>query len=496
MNREVRGRSTIEPIEPIVVIGAGASGLLTARALLRAGDPSVVLIERDASWSTGPAYATRDAQHLLNVPAGKLGVDHDRPFDFVDWASRRMPDVTPCAFLPRSHYGTYLRDLLDTTARTAHLSRRSHLARVTGTATRVDPGSSRTFDRPAARVHLGDGRSIDAAHVVLALGNPRPRPLAGDTEHVIDDPWSPCAVDAVAPEDAVVIVGTGLTAIDVALTLAARGHRGPLQMVSRRGLLPRPHDLRATSAVAVEVPPRADALTARSAMRWLRGAIADAGGDWRAVFDAVRPHTNEMWSRLSEPERARLLRLAGRYWEVHRHRIAPEVAERAGELVATGRLRLRTGGVERIERRSRSASRVVVRAPHGDRPVIDAHWVVNCTGPDFDLRRSGGALVRGLLGEGLARPGFLGLGFDVAPDGSLVDASGGAVASMSVVGPMRRGSEWETTAIPELRAQAEQVTARITSARPAPTLHRGTHRRGARMSLRRAPFGGIAARID
>jgi uncharacterized NAD(P)/FAD-binding protein YdhS len=493
LNREVRGRATFEPI---VVIGAGASGLLTARSMLRAGDASVVLIERDSSWSSGPAYATRDAQHLLNVPAGKLSVDCDRPFDFVDWASRRMPRVTPCAFLPRSSFGAYLRDSLDATARTTEHSRRSHLERITATATRVDLGSSHTSDGPAARVRLGDGRSIDAAHVVLALGNPRSRPLAGYTEHVIDDPWSPCAVDLVAPDDTVVIVGSGLTAVDVALTFAARGHRGPLQMVSRRGLLPRPHDLGVPPAAPVGLPQHPDALTARCAMRWLRDAIAHSGGDWRAVLDAVRPHTNEMWNRISEPERARLLRHAGRYWEVHRHRIAPEVAARAAGLIAAGRLQLRTGGVERIERRSRSASRVVVREAHGERSAIDAHWVVNCTGPDFDLRRSGCALVRSLLDAGMARPGSLGLGLDVSPDGSLVDASGFAASSMSVVGPLRRGSEWETTAIPELRVQAEQVATRITSTRPTPTTDRSPHRRGARTALRRATVGGITAGID
>jgi uncharacterized NAD(P)/FAD-binding protein YdhS len=497
LSREERGRPTAEPV---VVIGAGASGLLTARALLRAGEPSVVLIERDASWSTGPAYATRDLRHLLNVPAGKLSVDGDRPFDFVDWASERMPGVTPCAFLPRSYYGAYLRESLEREARAAQRSRRAHLTRITAGATRVETGHNIGRTGPAGRVHLDNGRCVDAAHIVFALGNPRPRALAGDADHVIEDPWSPCAVDRIAPADTVVMVGSGLTAVDVALTLAGRGHRGPLRMVSRRGLLPRPHDLQSAPLPVLPVPDVTHALTARAALRWLRAAIVAGDGDWRAVFDAARPHTNQIWAQLSERERARLVRHAGRYWELHRHRVAPEVAARAAELIATGRLELRTGAVERIERRSRAASRVVVRGADANevRSTIDADWVVNCTGPNFDLQRSGCALVRSLLARGIARPGSLGLGFDVAPDGSLVDVSGRVSSSMSVVGPLRRGAEWETTAIPELRAQAEQVATRISAARPAPHPNHVAHSSSAhaRVAARHATARGIAAQID
>ncbi len=174
-------------------------------------------------------------------------------------------------------------------------------------------------------------------------GIPVQRALAGDADHVIEDPWSPCAVDRIAPADTVVMVGSGLTAVDVALTLAGRGHRGPLRMVSRRGLLPRPHDLHSAPLPVLPVPDLTHPLTARFALEWLRAAIVAGDGDWRAVFDAVRPHTNQIWAQLSETERARLVRHAGRYWEVHRHRVAPEVAARAAELIATGRLELRTG---------------------------------------------------------------------------------------------------------------------------------------------------------
>jgi uncharacterized NAD(P)/FAD-binding protein YdhS len=424
----------IEKDGPIVVVGAGAAGVLSAMALLRSGAGPVVLVERDERWSMGPAYATCDPHHLLNVPASKLSADADRPCDFVEWASRRVAGVTGEQFLPRGLYGEYLRDALGAAA-PARSGRR--LVKITDEATSLHRAGARGKDAHM-RVAFRDGRSIRASHVVLALGNPPPRPIAGDPERVINDPWRACASQVVRRDDSVSLIGTGLTAVDVALALVGRGHRGPIHMVSRHGLLPRAHEARAARPFEHVRAPHVT--TARSAMAWLRSAVAEADGDWRRVFDAVRPCTNEVWSGLPECERARFLRHAARYWEVHRHRMAPEVARSVHAHLESGRIRIVRGTAA---------------------AVPDARWVINCTGPNFDLSASAAPLVRSLFERGMARPGSLGLGFAVACDGALVDASGSASAAVSVVGPLRRGSEWETTAIPEIRNQAQLLARRI-----------------------------------
>ena len=327
---------------PVAIIGAGASGLLSAISLLRSGHPAVVLIERDPSWSGGPAYATRDPQHLLNVPAAKLSVDSARPADFVEWASRRAPGITGDSFLPRAWFGAYLQDSLEVADRNA---RDAKLTRVTAQVI--------SLDLHTTTVVLNDGRSIAAADVVLALGNPPPRPLAGDGTHVVADPWPHCFADRVAADDSVVLVGSGLTALDIALTLTSRGHRGPVRLISRHGLLPRAH--RSRPGIPLDIDAHRYAPTARSAVAWIRAAIANADGDWRAVFDAIRHETNKMWIRLPEEERARLLRHGGPYWEVHRHRVAPEIALRAEELFASGQRRAagRRGDADRTPIASR-----------------------------------------------------------------------------------------------------------------------------------------------
>jgi len=449
-----QGRPIREHSRRIVVVGAGAAGILSARALLRAGHPSVVLVERNSSWAPGPAYSTSDREHLLNVPASRLSVDSDSPNDFVEWASTRGCCADESSFLPRSLYGEYLQDALCRVERCAP----GRLTRVTGDAVGVARETHGRHRRAGVVVGLGDGTSIGAAHVVLALGNPPSRPLSGSSPAIVDDPWS-ILTQRVEPDDSVVLVGSGLTAVDIALSFAARRHRGPIRMVSRRGLLPRCHEVGPVSPVAptefASIP------SARTLLAAVRGAIVDVDGDWRAVFDAIRHDTNDLWARLPEPERARLLRHAARYWEVHRHRMAPEVAASIGALVSSGRVELRAAAVVGIGCSADGITRVTVRDARTGTSELATKWVVNCTGPDFDLGRADSPLVRSLLARRSARPGPLGLGLDVTADGALVDDAGRASPAISLVGPLRRGVEWETTAIPDIRRQVEALAPRL-----------------------------------
>jgi uncharacterized NAD(P)/FAD-binding protein YdhS len=59
-----------------------------------------------------------------------------------------------------------------------------------------------------------------------------------------------------------------------------------------------------------------------------------------------------------------------------------------------------------------------------------------------------------LLDAGLAAPGPLGLGLATDPDGR---CSEGVYA----LGALRRGELWETTAVPEIRVQADAIAATI-----------------------------------
>ncbi|WP_306209758.1 FAD/NAD(P)-binding protein [Actinoplanes sp. RD1] len=409
----------------VAVVGGGCSGVLTVRELLRGGDDDVVLVEPGEPGG-GVAYGHARPWHVLNSRAGAMSADPGDPGHFVRWSG-----AAPGDFRPRAEYGRYLRAVLDEAA-TDHPGR-LHLRR--NRATAVRPGA----------VTLDDGSEIRADHVILATGGPSSARQRLDHPHYLDDPWQPGALDALPPDRPVLLVGTGLTAVDAALTLTADGRRtAPVVAISRRGLLPLTHTVDAAPPAA---PALDDCATLRDVVRAVRSAAGEAG-DWRPVVDGLRPYLDELWTALSPAEQDAFLRHLARTWECHRHRMAPEIAGRVVALREAGLLEIRRGGVA---------------AWPG---LGDYAAVVNCAGPG-KLPGAAGPLVQDLLSSGTAVAGPHDLGLAVDPAGRVIAADGRAHERLWLIGPLRRGSQWETTAVPEIRAQAQRLAAETRSEHPA-----------------------------
>lgn len=438
----------------VVVIGGGVAGTLTAIQLARAtAAPDVVLLDRGAAVARGVAYATAADAHLLNVPAARMSAFPDDPEHFVRWARLRLDATLPAdAFLPRRLFGDYMAENL-----TAASVRDDHrvIRVVHGAAVDVEPGA-----RPV--VSCADGTRLVADHVVVAPGNaapanPRVECGAGfyASRRWIGNPWVPGAFDDVAADAPVLLVGSGLTMCDVALGLRERGHTGTIHVVSRHGLLPRPHadePLASRTGPApnhwLTIPPTAAAL-----LRAVRAACED-GHDWHAVIDSLRAVTPRVWRRLDLRERARFLARMRPFWDVHRHRAPRAVHDRIARLRHAGVLRCHRGTI----RGWTEDQGVTALLASG---AIHVSHVVNCTGPDTDVRRSTDPFVQSLLHRGLIVRDALGLGVETSEEGALVDATGHASPTLSTVGTWRRAVAWESVAVPELRTQAAAVASRI-----------------------------------
>jgi len=436
----------------VAVVGGGCSGVLAAVHLLTHSDgrSRVVLIERDAEVGAGVAYGTDAPWHTLNTTASVMSAYPGDPDDFTRWASRMHLTATANSYLPRRLYRLYLQATLADADRASG----SALFRLRARVTAVHPRGA------GAIVGLDDGGHVEADRVVLALGNLPPRDpvdtLGTIGPRYVRDPWAPRALAGVDHDEPVLLIGSGLTAVDVALTLAGRGHRGPIDAVSRHGLLPRAHapwPVEPTPVPAIQARP---GLTAKALLRAVVKAAraADAGGgDWRAVVDGLRPTTQTLWRALSPAERRRFLRRAARLWEVHRHRMAPSVAASVDGLRASGRLVVRSGAIASVAPDG-GAVRVGIRQTGGVVRELRVGHVVNCTGPSTDVAASDDPLLRSLLASGTARPDPLGLGLDVTDDGALVSSAGSPSSVLRTLGPLCRGRLWETTAVPEIRDQA------------------------------------------
>jgi uncharacterized NAD(P)/FAD-binding protein YdhS len=386
-----------------------------------------VIFEPRGELGQGIAYGTTNLDHLLNVRAGCMSALPDEPDHFTAWARRRTGSADDRSFLPRAWYADYLRSLLQP---------------VEHCADRVDDIET---DGGRVRILLSGGtrRSFDRA--VLAPGsNPPvwPDGLGGHEKNWIADPWAPGTLSRLPTDRPVLLVGTGLTAVDTALNLHAAGHRQVIA-TSRHGLLPCRQPDQPYPPLRLDPPMRP---TARSLLAWARVNATGPGG-WGPVVDALRPHTDDLWGAMSNPERIRLLRHVQRRWEVLRHRMAPSVAARIETMREAGELKIVAGGV-----RSAQAAGDGIDVVLADRS-LRVGAVVNCTGPCPDVRRSVDPLVRRLLTRRVVRPGAMGLGLGTDTGGCLPDTDG----RLWLVGPLCRGERWETTAIPEIRDQAASL---------------------------------------
>jgi uncharacterized NAD(P)/FAD-binding protein YdhS len=454
----------------VVIAGGGCSGTMLAAALSAASSDRpchVVVIDPSETPGRGVAYGTQYPSHLLNVPAEQMSAHLDRPDDFSAWANHRDPGLTGRSFAPRMVYGEYLESVWRAAQRDAAPG--SSVVHVRGSVTSVveGPGGSRLC------VGIDNGTRIEADHLVLAMGNLPPKPATAEARGIaaspryVADPWHPGALDNVGGP--VLLIGTGLTAVDVALMLADRYGVGTIHAISRHGLLPREHrpGLVPTPAPAVAPTGR----TVRELVALLR-RNADQHCDWRLAVDEFRPHVAAVWQSLPDAERRRFMRHVSRFWEVHRHRMAPEIATRVHGLLSTQRLRISRGSIGG-HRELRDRVEVSVRRRGTSiTDVFTAAHVINCSGPQLSISAAGDPLIDGLIASGLVRPGPYGLGLDTACDGAIVDRRGNASRTLSAIGPLRRGVEWETTAVREIRAQAASLAQRLpvieAEAKPSP----------------------------
>ena len=468
-----------EPSYDVVIVGAGFSGSLTAVHLLTAPPaeqelPTVALVEKELSaFGRGVAYGTPCSRHLLNVPAGKMGAFPDQLDHFLRWleahpeqtAAVGLDHVDAGAFVPRVLYGQYVASLLDEAAARAG----GRLRRIAGEVVDLDPLASATGP---VRVELADGRALRAGRVVLALGTfPPGDPRLRDARfhrspRYLYSPWSAETHERLAAPGDALILGSGLTGLDLLLTLQNRKREGTLHVLSRHGLFPRPHRAGLSPWPAFlrtgELPK-----TVRGLFRLVREQLAQAaatGADWRAVIDSLRPFTQEFWRDLSHVERGRFLRHLRARWEPHRHRAAPEVLAVKDALEGSGALVCHAGRIERIAEVDDGTALEVTfrpRSADGQREKLRVGYVVNCTGPECNYHRLGDPLVASLFARGLARPDALMLGLDVAADGALCDVDGVPDARLFTLGSPRKGGLMETTAVPELRIQARDLAARL-----------------------------------
>lgn len=455
----------------VAIAGGGCSGVLVLHNLVEqaAGSLRIYLFEQSENLAEGVAYRTDETAHRLNVPAGRMGARAGRPDDFWLWLQSeqgRSESQRLCSgeaidagrFLPRKLYRSYLKALLG-----------EALAKAKEKSIEVNivhrQLSDASFAADGLRVRA-DGDEYGVQALVLATGNESPAPFfSGDHPAYVNDLWQAGRLRAALAgvsnkiSQEIVVIGTGLTAVDAVLSLESLGYRGKITALSRHGWLPAAHEGFAPyGRWEWTADPASAPRTALGMLRRLRAQVKHAaklGHDWRSVIDSLRPVTAILWRQLPVDEQKRFLRRLFGLWNVHRHRMAPEIACELKKLADAGRFRVAAGRIHAIAEQD---GRLQVRfgAKGGEETVIDANLVINCAGPGWRLSQSRNMLLSGLLKKGMIAEHRLGLGLRM--DGMAAAGSKGVIFP---IGPLMLGEYLESVAVPELREQAFTVAKNV-----------------------------------
>ena len=466
------------PAADVLIVGGGLSGAMLAVQLLRLpGRRRILIIEPRAELGRGEAYSATELGHTLNGNAARMSVDPDNADDLTQWLQSYIAEggwpesdqqSVPVSelFAPRGIFGLYVQQRL-VEARAQGAISGSTAEHVRGEVVDLQSDSSGVW------LTLADGRQLEGASAVLATGmfpaaRTRQKQSSGLNAAAVD-PWDVATLSQLDPQGTVLIIGSGLTMVDAVVSLQQAGHRGPIRVISRHGLLP--HVRRQPPAwvdfLAADHSIRSPRQLLREVRRQCAAALA-SGIDWQAPLDTVRAHIGRLWSQAGDVQRRQFVRHVRPWWESHHHRSPPLSAELVERLYKEGRLTIEAASLKGVDEPRNGQVSISIR-PRGEAQAftVTGAALINSTGIEYDWRRVDRSLPQRLLARRLVRPGPLALGIAADPSGAVLDAEGAISARLFAMGPPLRGMWWESTAVTDVASQAKALAARLVQLRSA-----------------------------
>lgn len=463
---------TASDLIDVLIVGGGLSGTLLAVQLLRLpGKRRIVIVESRSELGRGEAYSATELGHTLNGNAARMSVDPDNADDLTQWlgkfiAAGGWPEADeqhlPVAelFPPRGIFGLYAQQRL-AEALVVGAAQGSSVTHVRGEVVDLETHASHVD------IRLADGTALRGKVAVLATGMyaaaRTPQRQSSGLNAASVDPWDVAAMRQLDPHARVLIIGSGLTMVDAVVSLQQAGHRGPIQVFSRHGLLPH---VRRQPPGWVDF--LAQDLSIRSTRQLLRAVreqcelAIESGVDWQAPLDTVRAHIGRLWSQATDVQRRQFVRHVRPWWESHHHRSPPPSAALLARLLDEGRVTIEAASLQGFETLASGQLQVRLRR-RGEEQVatVIGDALINSSGIEYDWRRVDRPLPRQLLARGLIQPGPLALGIAADPGGAVVDAQGQVASRLFAMGPPLRGLWWESTAVTDVALQSKALAARL-----------------------------------
>lgn len=436
----------------VLVIGGGYAGASVAMELVRQSDDniSVALIERSGKFGAGVAYGTTHPEHLLNVPIKKMSAFADESDHFLNWAKEHISDFDGDnlgdAYVPRMTYAKYLTDTLSVY--------KNQIEFIEAEALDLD------ISDESVTCFCTQDIKINAKKAVWSLGNFSPanpylgegsESLYGDHRYIAN-PWKSDAIYTLDEDADVTFIGTGLTAIDMIMSLYARGHKGKITALSRRGVMSQPHKPHEPQRDFVAE----DSLigcSLRQLMRAMRKEVKSLGcpdRDWRGVTNSIRPHTQALWAAFNLEDKNRFLRHVRPVWDSHRHRIALQSVENLDEMKARGQLKVIAAKGQTVDITQDKIELAYRLRGTDEVQSHTADLVVNCTGPARRYTKNKAPLIQNTLKKGYITEHETGMGL-------VCDAEGRICKNLYTLGISRVGELWESKTVGDTRVQAHRL---------------------------------------
>lgn len=485
----------------IALIGGGAAAVSLIDGLLgRVLDPEhldVVVYESGPRPGPGRAYRADLGCAFINTRTGVTSIRADEPGHFLDWLHTTpagmgtgFAHADADSFLPRWVFGEYLADCLDHACHSGSVRvERQSVQRVRPSATDV-------------LVETADGQRAAYDRVVLCVGGGEPAQVYGleGAPQYHRDPYPLTdTVTRLHPRARVLVIGTGLTAVDTVLALRDAGHEGDIAMASRRGLLPAVRVSRGRWDLACLTPealarareraggPSLETLgglllteldragvTRQEAMERVRPGYdararlmyqfreAETGAPWQRILTTAANRLAEpLWQLLPDAEKRRYLRGLHHVFQSECHPMPPLTAVALLDMMDDGQLTVRSG-IQDV--RARPGGGFVLDA-HGQRYTFDAvvgaaRQSVGLPGPEAR------PLVSDLVDQGAATPHpFGGIRVDAATH-RVLTADGAAQARLHALGDLTAGTFYHTGPLEVISRHADRITDALLAAAP------------------------------
>jgi uncharacterized NAD(P)/FAD-binding protein YdhS/predicted metal-dependent enzyme (double-stranded beta helix superfamily) len=446
----------------IAIIGGGASGTNVAIQLLKNlhFKANIFLFETDQEkLFRGAAYSSKLPYEPLNVPAGRMSIFPDEPDDFYNWVvEHRDKGITKDSFVSRRWFGDYLSHQFNLAEARKHKDVVINIVRTGVDDIRFDPLTNRYS------VITTDGLVQETDSVVLATGNEQPADINNSLKHLpgyISNPWKRNILDILEEGEDVLLIGSGLTMVDIAASIYKSRENGKVYCISRHAYLPNTH-IASPNAQPLAISGNE---SVKELFLYLRNEIrkqTEEGIHWSKIIDALRPYTVSLWQNFDKQEKKFFLSRLKQYWEVHRHRMPQQSTDILMEMKDANRLALISGTV--LSAADTPQGIEVIYNSKGDK--IKVQHIINCTGPFADIARTNNQLLQNLYKKGWLGADELGLGVKTGKSGEIITQSGEILHKIYAIGPLRKATEWESTAMREIVAQANSLAVEIISEHP------------------------------